>query len=93
MDALIHPGKILFVLGPVVCVPLVFTQCLPNRLTESFAHSDVVYNQTMDLWACCGYPEDPSGFADCSQPENITFQASDPQILLSEDYPISNPSL
>ena len=49
--------------------------------------SDVVYNRTSSLWACCREnPDHGSKITDCTKPGNITFQASTPETLLAEVF-------
>ena len=49
--------------------------------------SDVVYNRTSSLWACCRKnPDNGSKITDCTNPGNITFQASPPEALLAEVF-------
>ena len=49
--------------------------------------SDVVYNRTSSLWACCRKnPDNGSKITDCTNPGDITFQAPSPERLLVEVY-------
>lgn len=61
--------------------PVCSMQCTDNPT------SDIIYNSTTSLWACCY----GSGNLDCSVPSLDTFEAPSPQQLLA-DYASSLPS-
>lgn len=82
----------------LVTLQQVFTVMVTNAMISTNSldlaqhkHSDIVYNNVSELWACCS---SPSTDRDCKNPSNETFQATPPDELkrISTSLPSISPS-